>query len=127
MEAKDGRIIHLISSKPRGMSDQNWNWLRSLSFGAVVFGNPEKGHRPLPEIIANGDLDGDIYFVCWDTVILSYIKAEPISDDEWIVENSKAESARCTRKLNRRQTKTEATFSYGIQMQLLMLQLTNNL
>ena len=36
--------------------------------------------KPLPIFIANGDLDGDYYFECWDENILSHIEAEEIID-----------------------------------------------
>ncbi len=99
MEAKDGRMIQFISSKPHEMSVDCWNWLCGLSFGAIIFGNPKKGQRPLPETIANGDLDGDIYFVCWDEVILSHIKPEPISNEELMADSEKAVSKEVTKNM----------------------------
>ena len=30
---------------------------------------------PLPCQIANGDLDGDLYFVCWNEVVLNHLRA----------------------------------------------------
>ena len=36
----------------------------------------------IPERIAKGDLDGDLYLICWDDVILSYMKAAPLEDRE---------------------------------------------
>jgi RNA-dependent RNA polymerase len=30
----------------------------------IVF--PSKGERPLCNMMSGGDLDGDVYFVCWD-------------------------------------------------------------
>ena len=35
---------------------------------------------PLPTHNSIGDLDGDLYFVCWDTNILSTVKCDPIVD-----------------------------------------------
>jgi RNA-dependent RNA polymerase len=37
--------------------------LRHL-YNVVVFSS--KGHRPACNMMAGGDLDGDVYFVCWD-------------------------------------------------------------
>ena len=34
---------------------------------------------PLPELIAGGDLDGDMYLVCWDDAILKNMKMTPTS------------------------------------------------
>jgi len=85
MEAEDGRVIKVVRTKPNGMENDEWDWLQSLHFGALIFGNPRRGERPLPELIAAGDLDGDLYFVCWDEKILSHIvHSIPITDDELI-------------------------------------------
>lgn len=37
-------------------------------FNVVVFSS--KGERPQFNKMAGGDLDGDVYFVCWDDLIL---------------------------------------------------------
>jgi RNA-dependent RNA polymerase len=38
----------------------------------VVFS--KKGNRPVTDMMAGGDLDGDIFFVCWEESIVKYIK-----------------------------------------------------
>ena len=43
-------------------------------FGEICFGN---GSVPLPNLIANGDLDGDLYFIIWDEAI---VESVPMSD-----------------------------------------------
>ena len=77
-KASDGRMLPFLSSKPRGMSREAWNFLAGLQFGAIIFGNPEPGCAPLPTLISQGDLDGDLYFVCWDQELLKGI----VNDDE---------------------------------------------
>jgi len=37
----------------------------------VVF--PTTGDRPLCNMMAGGDLDGDVYFVCWDDGLTSHL------------------------------------------------------
>ncbi|KAL3799924.1 hypothetical protein HJC23_007397 [Cyclotella cryptica] len=81
LEPEDGRVLELIATRPRGMSQNEWDWLNTLYFGALVFANQMEGQRPLPELIADGDLDGDLYFVCWDKKIVSNIRDVPIQDD----------------------------------------------
>ena len=44
--------------------------LRHLT-NVVVF--PSTGLRPLCNMMAGGDLDGDVYFVCWDHRILNHL------------------------------------------------------
>ncbi|KAL3827116.1 hypothetical protein ACHAXA_002351 [Cyclostephanos tholiformis] len=82
LEATDGRVIKVVRTKPDGMENDDWNFLQSLTFGAVIFGDPKQGDRSLPELIADGDLDGDLYFVCWDETVVSQIRRIPITDDE---------------------------------------------
>jgi hypothetical protein len=70
-EAADGHLLPLLQCKPSGMPMGDWEWLISLPFGGIIFGNPLPGNSPLPLKIANGDLDGDLYFICWSKTILS--------------------------------------------------------
>jgi hypothetical protein len=61
---------------PCCMSQANWEWLQELPFGAIVLGNPKKkGKTTLPETIACGDLDGDVYLICWSKTVVGYITA----------------------------------------------------
>ena len=80
IKAGDGRSIKVVREKPTLMTSEAFNWLNELSFGAVIFGMPNPGCRGAPEMIARGDLDGDLYFCCWDNQILKFITAEPIAD-----------------------------------------------
>jgi RNA-dependent RNA polymerase len=51
--------------------------LRHLT-NVVVFSS--KGKRPACNMMAGGDLDGDVYFVCWDTELLTYFKRENVEE-----------------------------------------------
>lgn len=42
----------------------------------IVF--PSTGERPLCNMMSGGDLDGDVYFVCWDQRITSHITGKSI-------------------------------------------------
>ena len=42
----------------------------------IVF--PSKGERPLCNMMSGGDLDGDVYFVCWDQSITKHISPSSI-------------------------------------------------
>jgi hypothetical protein len=91
-DAEDGRVLKVVQSKPPKMSDMDFDFLNALHFGGVVFGDPLPGHVPLPSLIAGGDLDGDLYVVCWDKKIVSAaekaacgelnVRAKPEPDDE---------------------------------------------
>lgn len=66
----DGRLLPLVSERPQSMLASQWEWLQRLPFGLLVFS--VRGQRPLPEICGDGDLDGDLYFACWDeTTVLA--------------------------------------------------------
>jgi hypothetical protein len=62
------------------MSNADWNWLNELPFGAIIFSDAPKGMKPLPELVADGDLDGDLYLVCWNQDILEHLKPEPVEN-----------------------------------------------
>jgi hypothetical protein len=68
--------LSVLKEKPAFMLDSDFFWLKSLHFGGIVFGNPFEGDTPLPGKIAQGDLDGDLYFVCWNKEILSFIESD---------------------------------------------------
>ena len=58
-----------MSMRPNGMDEQNWKFLCCLMFGLIIFANQQKDNdEPIPPEIANGDLDGDTYFVCWSMI-----------------------------------------------------------
>lgn len=64
VKPSDGRLLPLVTSRPQSMLQSQWEWLGRLPFGTLVFS--VRGQRPLPEICGDGDLDGDLYFACWD-------------------------------------------------------------
>lgn len=80
VKASDGRLVEVMRSKPDDMTESDYNWLRSLPLGVVIFGLPRNGCLSIPQQIANGDLDGDRYLICWDLTILEHIQAEKIID-----------------------------------------------
>ncbi|KAI3914603.1 hypothetical protein MKW92_017863 [Papaver armeniacum] len=45
----------------------------------VVF--PQKGQRPHPNECSGSDLDGDVYFVCWDQELIPLRQVEPMDYD----------------------------------------------
>ena len=87
----DGRILPNVTSKPDAMSDADWNWMNELPFGAIIFSDAPEGMKPLPEMVADGDLDGELYFVCWNQDVLRNVKPEPVENiaviDEPAIEN----------------------------------------
>lgn len=75
-----GRKFHSLTQKPLGMSSDDWDWLNNFSFGVIIFSNPRPGMMSIPERIANGDLDGDLYLVCWDKEVVECMSAHPLVD-----------------------------------------------
>jgi ribosomal protein L24 len=73
-EVHDAHVLPVLRDRPSGMSEENWEWLCAKPFGAMIFGNPARGDRPLPSRIADGDLDGDLYFACWHDPIVSLLE-----------------------------------------------------
>ena len=68
---EDGRLVSAIRYCPQGMSLKNWEFLKSLPIGGLIFSS--LGDTPLPLSCAQGDLDGDLYLVCWNPAIINNI------------------------------------------------------
>jgi len=73
---EDGRVLPAVDARPAKMGTADWEWLRKLPFGAIIFSS--KGATPLPSLISDGDLDGDLYFVMWNKKLLGHIHATPV-------------------------------------------------
>ncbi len=69
IERNDARRVTIVTTKPSQMAPSQWEFLQSLPFGVIMFGF-DAGKRATPAQIANGDLDGDLYFVSWDQRLL---------------------------------------------------------
>ena len=68
-EPGDGKILKTVTSKPKGMSDNDWDFLISMPYGLIVFG-PSQKSTSLPVQVADGDLDGDLYHILWDKELM---------------------------------------------------------
>mmetsp|Transcript_4350 Transcript_4350/g.5563 ORF Transcript_4350/g.5563 Transcript_4350/m.5563 type:complete len:278 (+) Transcript_4350:161-994(+) len=122
MEASDGLLLPTIQNKPRAMSEEDWEWLLQLPFGAIVFSMPGEEQkcaelRTLPSLVAAGDLDGDLYFICWNTDVVSCVsttkRRDPLLqnslknrqkkdyDENWFQECQRFMTNSATRSLNR--------------------------
>ena len=57
------------------MSTIQWEHLKSRSFGEIIFSNKSSNDDGigLPTLINDGDLDGDLYYVCWDENIVQNV------------------------------------------------------
>ena len=55
------------------MSEETFQFLNNLPFGAVVFA---LGADPMPPSINDGDLDGDLYHAIWDPSLLEGVQGE---------------------------------------------------
>jgi len=78
LEVTDARKIPVVTTKPADMSEEDWNFLQGLSFGSIMFANPKPGEIPMPLMIADGDLDGDLYFICWHFDIVKHAQTLPM-------------------------------------------------
>ena len=72
VKVSHGHVLSMPSAKPSSMSASAWDWLHELKFGALIFSG--KGHCPLPGICADGDLDGDLFFVCWNDEVVHHVR-----------------------------------------------------
>jgi len=80
IKPKDGCMVPIVKEKPETVSIEDWKCLCRRPFGSIIFASPNKGMTPLPNQIASGDLDGDLYFCCWNKEVLNAIKTEPLRE-----------------------------------------------
>jgi RNA dependent RNA polymerase len=66
---RDGIVVDAVRSQPSQMSLDEWNFLKELPFGLVVFSTT----GDLPARTADGDLDGDLYLILFDDELLKCI------------------------------------------------------
>mmetsp|Transcript_10202 Transcript_10202/g.22683 ORF Transcript_10202/g.22683 Transcript_10202/m.22683 type:complete len:1127 (-) Transcript_10202:57-3437(-) len=70
----DAKILSVVAERTEDMSGDEWDLLCSYKWGTVIFGAPRtRLSAPLPCCIADGDLDGDDYFICWDDEIVAHL------------------------------------------------------
>jgi len=62
-----------VTTQPFDMPKADWEFLDKLEFGSIIFSRPNVGKMSMPEHIACGDLDGDLYLICWDPILLSHM------------------------------------------------------
>lgn len=67
-----GRMLPVVISRPVFMPEDTWDWLIGLPFGGLIFSTAGTD-APLAATVASGDLDGDLYLVCWDLILLRCI------------------------------------------------------
>lgn len=71
---RDTSKLNVVSNKPARMLKKDWEMLCSLPFGQIIFSIPKsKDKVSLPQMLG-GDLDGDLYFICWNKHLLDQIK-----------------------------------------------------
>jgi hypothetical protein len=99
-EKQDGLKLPAVSSKPKDMRDEDWELLEDLPFGFLVFSNPGEGSQPLPTRISNGDLDGDLYLVCWDETIVNMTQNTPDTSKRNTQKNSGCVSCEDAEEVN---------------------------
>jgi len=95
-EINDGKVLKLVTEQPKAMSDANWELLSTMKFGIVVFASPDDPlAKTMPEQMADGDLDGDWYFVCWNLEILQSIDHNRLIHSKSIAEEEESNEFIC--------------------------------
>lgn len=67
-------------------NDKINNYFYEFYENVVVF--PSKGEIPLPSKISGSDLDGDIYWVCWEQSFVKQFKKKDYSYKSYLVKNN---------------------------------------
>lgn len=80
VKPEDGKLLPVVAEKPPQMTHQAWMWLLELPFGGLIFSTSGSDLPPLASTCAAGDLDGDLYFICWDDAIIQHIQFSSVDD-----------------------------------------------
>ena len=75
VKPEDGRLIPVIVERPDAMSPTDWAFLSGQKFGSLYFSTA--GPESIPMACAKGDLDGDLYVICWDESIIEHLSRRP--------------------------------------------------
>lgn len=67
----DGRLLQVVNERPPAMSIEDWDALLKRPLGDILFSN--QGSQAIPETISDGDLDGDLYWICWNEDVVKHI------------------------------------------------------
>ena len=87
-----GRMLPVLKQKPAEMSTAEWKWLLTLPFGAIVY-STAPAPQPLAATVADGDLDGDLYLVLWNTTLLKQIRQRPLVAEEVVPRQGRSHDA----------------------------------
>lgn len=92
---EDARLLPVVTSRPREMSRKDWAFLQSFSFGSIIFSTAGVS-ASLPSMCAEGDLDGDNYFVCFDKNVVDSVKVRPLPPKSLTGRNPTGKRKRCS-------------------------------
>ena len=68
LEPTDAKLVSVVGSKPKEMSEDDWDMLCSYGFGTIIFPRSKNGSTPLPCVIAGMNIPDYLYCHC----IISY-------------------------------------------------------
>ena len=68
LEPTDAKLVSVVGSKPKEMSENNWDMLCSYGFGTIIFPRSKNGSTPLPCVIAGMNIPDYLFCHC----IISY-------------------------------------------------------
>ena len=80
-EASDGLVVRVCGEEDLNSFSDDWEFLSSLPFGAVVF---PLGEPSLVSTINSGDCDGDMFFVLWHEGILAEMEKIDRLEDNFV-------------------------------------------
>ena len=78
----DGRLHEHVRLDQLGKEAAGF--LSSLSFGCVIFGRGTEG-ASMPACTAEGDLDGNLYIVCWSKKLISKLTVLPRNEKRLVM------------------------------------------
>jgi hypothetical protein len=78
LEPTDAKLVTVVGSKPKEMSEDDWDMLCSYGFGTIIFPRSKKKATPLPRVIAGMNIPDYLDCHCIISYPMTFYRRVPL-------------------------------------------------